>query len=339
MRVSSGIWDTGNDTERGVSTGGIELSGMVLRTAAAGEYDRRIVLLTRERGKITAFARGARRSGSALTAATVPFAFGTFRVYEGKSAYTCVAADISHYFEKLKTDYIGACYGAYFMEFADYYAQENLDGTDLLNLLYVSLKMLEKEDVPNRLVRYAFEVRLMVQGGEFPVQPDRHQGGDGPVDFHLDGSEGHSLMEDFGMFLICGRSLGDKQVPDGGIVFRPDEDVDISGLTVPRLWVEPRKALPLDHQGRHAGAVEFAEKGAGKPVDRFVAHLGRQRVGQKRFQDLDTGLQGGRQQVDSIGHDRDDRLLICKSVDVFPADRPRKQSGIRRRTGKAGTEQ
>ncbi len=169
MRVSSGIWDTGNDTERGVSTGGIELSGMVLRTAAAGEYDRRIVLLTRERGKITAFARGARRSGSALTAATVPFAFGTFRVYEGKSAYTCVAAEISHYFEKLKTDYIGACYGAYFMEFADYYAQENLDGTDLLNLLYVSLKMLEREDVPNRLVRYAFEVRLMVLGGEFPV--------------------------------------------------------------------------------------------------------------------------------------------------------------------------
>lgn len=169
MRVSSGSWDTGNDTERGVSTGGIELSGMVLRTAAAGEYDRRIVLLTRERGKITAFARGARRSGSALTAATVPFAFGTFRVYEGKSAYTCVAADISHYFEKLKTDYIGACYGAYFMEFADYYAQENLDGTDLLNLLYVSLKMLEREDVPNRLVRYAFEVRLMVLGGEFPV--------------------------------------------------------------------------------------------------------------------------------------------------------------------------
>lgn len=169
MRVSSGSWDTRNDTERGVSTGGIELSGMVLRTAAAGEYDRRIVLLTRERGKITAFARGARRSGSALTAATVPFAFGTFRVYEGKSAYTCVAADISHYFEKLKTDYIGACYGAYFMEFADYYAQENLDGTDLLNLLYVSLKMLEREDVPNRLVRYAFEVRLMVLGGEFPV--------------------------------------------------------------------------------------------------------------------------------------------------------------------------
>jgi DNA repair protein RecO (recombination protein O) len=136
---------------------------MVLRAAAAGEYDRRITLLTRERGKITAFARGARKPGSALIAATVPFAFGRFRVYEGKSAYTCVAAEVRNYFETLKTDFIGACYGAYFMEFADYYAQENLDGTDMLNLLYVSLLALEKDAVPDELVRCAFEVRLMVQ--------------------------------------------------------------------------------------------------------------------------------------------------------------------------------
>ncbi len=155
--------------QTGVSTGGIELNGMVLKTAPAGEYDRRIVLLTRERGKITAFARGARKPGSALLAATVPFAFGTFRVYEGKSAYTCVSAVISNYFEGLKTDYIGACYGAYFMEFADYYAQENLDGTDMLNLLYAALLMLERKEIPDRLVRYAFEVRLMVLGGEFPM--------------------------------------------------------------------------------------------------------------------------------------------------------------------------
>ena len=152
-----------------MSTGQIELKGMVMRAAPAGEYDRRIVLLTRERGKITAFARGARKPGNALVAATVPFSFGTFSVYEGKSAYTCVSAEISNYFEGLKTDFEGACYGAYFMEFADYYAQENLDAADMLNLLYVSLRMLERKEVPDRLVRYAFEVRLMVLGGEFPM--------------------------------------------------------------------------------------------------------------------------------------------------------------------------
>ncbi len=152
-----------------VSGGSIELKGMVLMASPAGEYDRRIVLLTQERGKITAFARGARKPGSALIAATVPFSFGTFRLYEGRSAYTCVAAEISNYFEQLKTDYIGACYGAYFMEFADYYAQENLEASDMLNLLYAALLALGKDSIPNELVRYACEVRLMVQGGEFPV--------------------------------------------------------------------------------------------------------------------------------------------------------------------------
>ena len=152
-----------------MSTGGIELQGMVLKAAPAGEYDRRICLLTKERGKITAFARGARRMGSALSAATVPFSFGTFRLYEGRTAYTCVSAQISEYFQALKRDYIGACFGAFFMEFADYYAQENLEAGDTLNLLYVSLLALEKDTIPDERVRYAFEVRLMVQAGEFPV--------------------------------------------------------------------------------------------------------------------------------------------------------------------------
>ena len=87
----------------------------------------------------------------------------------GRSAYTCVAAEIREYFEKLKTDYIGACYGSYFMEFADYYAQENMEAADLLNLLYVSLLALEKEAIPDERIRYAFEVRLMTMGGEFPA--------------------------------------------------------------------------------------------------------------------------------------------------------------------------
>ena len=59
-----------------MSEGGVKLQGMVMKAAPAGEYDRRVTLLTKERGKITAFARGARRMQSALSAATVPLCYG-----------------------------------------------------------------------------------------------------------------------------------------------------------------------------------------------------------------------------------------------------------------------
>lgn len=149
-------------------SGQIELQGMVLEAAPAGEYDRRVVLLTAERGKITAFARGARRQNSLLLAGTVPFSFGRFRLYEGRSAYTLVGAEISNYFDSLKTNFEGAYYGFYFCEFAEYYSQENLDGTDVLNLIYAALLSLQHSEHDKRLVRCAFEVRLMVLQGEFP---------------------------------------------------------------------------------------------------------------------------------------------------------------------------
>lgn len=136
-----------------------------------GEYDRHISLLTKERGKLSAFARGARRPGSRLAAATNPFAFGIFKIYEGKNSYTVTEADIQNYFEDLRADYIGACYGLYFAEVTDYYTRENNDEREMLKLLYQSLRALSAQSLPNPLVRCVFECKAIAINGEFPGPP------------------------------------------------------------------------------------------------------------------------------------------------------------------------
>ena len=149
----------------------VNVTAIVLEVAPVGEYDRRVVLLTKERGKITAFARGARKQNSKLVAATSLFAFGEFKLYPGRNSYTMTDAQIQNYFEELRVDFEGAYYGMFFLEVCDYYTRENNDEKEFLKLLYQSLKALSVKSLNRKLVQCIFEMKAMVINGEFPGMP------------------------------------------------------------------------------------------------------------------------------------------------------------------------
>jgi len=143
-------------------------TAMVLSVMPIGEYDRRIELLSSDLGRISAFAKGARRPGSALISVTRVFAFGTFTLYQGKTAYSLQSARISRYFDELTANMDDVYYGFYFLELAQYFTRENLKAEDELKLLYYSLRALCKDVPDNRLVKSIYELKMLVLEGLCP---------------------------------------------------------------------------------------------------------------------------------------------------------------------------
>lgn len=146
----------------------VTVTGMVLSAMPIGDFDKRLVILTKELGKITAFAKGARKPNSAFLACSQPFTFGEFALFSGKSSYNIVSVEVSNYFGELREDFDGLCYGFYFCEFADYLTKENNDEKNILKLLYQTLRVLSKKSIDPQLIRAVFELKIMALNGEAP---------------------------------------------------------------------------------------------------------------------------------------------------------------------------
>lgn len=144
----------------------LELTGMMLSSTMVGDYDKRLVILTKERGKITAFAKGARKPNSPYLGISEPFNFGTFTLLEGFDAYRLIGGEIKDYFLEVKNDIEGICYGTYFCDVLEYLCVEGIGDINMLNLLYMTLKALTKENIPNRLIRRIFELKVLAFDGE-----------------------------------------------------------------------------------------------------------------------------------------------------------------------------
>ncbi len=143
-----------------------EVTGMVLNASPVKEYDKRIELLTRERGRIAAFATGARKPGSTLSACTIPFTYGVYQLRRGRDAYHVQSARIDRYFFQIARDFDVLCYASYFSELARYFTAENTDASRELLLLYVTCQALTRGQISLSLMRSIYEMKMMQLEGE-----------------------------------------------------------------------------------------------------------------------------------------------------------------------------
>ena len=148
------------------------VTGMVIHQDPVGDYDRRIVLLTKDSGKISAFAKGARRPNSKYVSTTDLFCFGDFKLYAGRDSFTVTDVSIKNYFSEIRADLDASLYGMYFLEVVEYNTRQFNDEFNILRLLYSSVKALGREDIPNSLVKLIFEFKLYFLQGEFAIKEE-----------------------------------------------------------------------------------------------------------------------------------------------------------------------
>lgn len=142
--------------------------GMVLSSMKINDYDKRLVILTKENGKLVAFAKGALKPNSQYVAGSQSFAFGEFILYEGKGSFNITQMNITKYFSELSEDFEAAYMAMYFCEFMTYITNESADEKEQLKLIYSALNALIKKNISNNLIRYIFEYKALTNMGVAP---------------------------------------------------------------------------------------------------------------------------------------------------------------------------
>lgn len=133
-----------------------------------GENDKRITVYTKEYGKISAFAKGARRPKSNLLATTQVFAYCDIIFQERKSYTTIKSMELIDFFHGIRKDINLVAYGMYFMELLDYVALENEPYPQLLLLTLKALKRLEDEQLALELIKVIYELKVLSLSGYTP---------------------------------------------------------------------------------------------------------------------------------------------------------------------------
>ncbi len=156
----------------------IKTRGIVLDNSPQNEYDKRLVILTTDLGRITVFANGARRSGSRFAAVSQKYVMAELTLRAGRNAYTLTKATIIRPFLELSEDIEKMCYASYMCELMSYFTREGLTAVDELNLLYVSFVALLQSGLSEKLIRCIFECKLLdIEGEGFQKEEYKKHGG------------------------------------------------------------------------------------------------------------------------------------------------------------------
>jgi len=137
-----------------------QVKGIVLKRTDVGEADRLLTLLTLQRGKLRAVAKGARKPAARKTGHVELFNCVELQIAAAREIDIVTQAQTLEPFLRLRDDLDRLSYAYYFAELADRFIEEEIEQSQVYELMLDALHWLERTNYLPRTARY-FEMQLL----------------------------------------------------------------------------------------------------------------------------------------------------------------------------------
>lgn len=145
-----------------------KVKGIVIKTIDYGETHKIITLFSKKYGKISALARGAKKTHGRMAAVTQPFICGEFFIYLSKGLSTIQQGEVIDSFRAIREDIMKTAYGAYIVELTDKLLDKNDPDVFVYNQLSQTLEWIaehEESSIPIMM----YELKLYRKAGFEPT--------------------------------------------------------------------------------------------------------------------------------------------------------------------------
>lgn len=142
---------------------------LVLREVNYKESDKILTVLTEAEGKLTLSARGCRKKGSPIAAASQLLVWSELTLYEYQGRWAIKEASTERQFDGVRSDLDKLALASYFAEVTEALTEEGQPEQGLLSLTLNSLHALDKLKLPLRQIKTAFEWKAMALAGYEPM--------------------------------------------------------------------------------------------------------------------------------------------------------------------------
>jgi DNA repair protein RecO (recombination protein O) len=145
---------------------------ILLRKIEYGDHDYIITFLTRSRGKICVIAKNAKKSVKRFSGALDLFSVNHIQCTfpkKNKDALTILAqTDLENGFVNIRYDVFKTTYACYWVELINLWLEEGKEQTELYDLLFFVLDMLNQSDIRMEVLGLLFQIRFMGISGFSP---------------------------------------------------------------------------------------------------------------------------------------------------------------------------